>query len=170
MKIKTQVTPYETAARSKASKVTGTKRSELSPTFQLASEFPGLVAMVHFCLWSIFKPRMKCGFLMLQIDNYRLSTLDSDQNWVSRTVHFPTMCLAASQDPQNTKGRIRSKGSVRDQSHLVLQGYTLSSPMVGVEGKEWGVGGRRRRKKPPQFNNSFLETKHAKTSPLQAQV
>lgn len=167
-----QVTPDKTAARSKASKVTGTKRSELSPTFQLASKFPGLVAMVHCCLWSIFKPRMKCGFLMLQIDNYRLSTLNSDQNRVSWTVHFPTMCLAASQtqDPQNTKGRIRSKGSVRDQSHLVLQGYTLSSPMVGVEGKEWGAGGEEEEKKPPQFNNSFLETKHAKTSPLQAQV
>lgn len=74
--------------------------------------------MVHCYLWSIFKLRMKYGFLLLQIDNYKkLPTLNSDKNWVSWTVHLPTMCLAASQtqDPQSTKAGIKAKGSVREQ-------------------------------------------------------
>lgn len=174
-----QVTPYETAA----SKVTGTKRSEVSPTFQLASKFPGLVAMVHCYLWSIFKPRMKYGFLILQINNYK-----NCLHWTVTKTESPGQCI--SQPRVWLPVKLRIHRALREESglkclsepkvHLVLYGYTLSSPTGRGEERVRNRGKLKKKKSKknalhkqknnPQFNNSFLGRKHAQTSLLQTQV
>lgn len=143
-----QVTPYETAARSKASKVTGTKRSEVSPAFQLASRFPGLVAVVHCYFDRSLSEVWNADFLSCRYTVTELTTPNRDKNRVFWTVHFPDTCLAASQtqDPQSTKGGIGSKVSVRDQGASGLTRVHLVQPHWGGEGKEWGAGGNWKQK------------------------
>lgn len=148
-----QVTPYETAARSKASKVTGTKRSEVSPAFQLASRFPGLVAVVHCYFDRSLSEEWNVDFLSWRYTVTELTTPNRDKNRVFWTVHFPDTCLAASQtqDPQSTKGGIGSKVSVRDQGASGLTRVHLVQPHWG--GRRERVRSRGKLKtKIPQFN------------------